>query len=174
MGILNRFEYKRWSLAMMINIRKGGDVGNITLRNLIANGQAKILEDYRNREILVKGVVEQPDGSFVPNTTPVVFDQTFYNNYVATVGTNFIEDGSFVRLGYVTLGYDLSNYVANTPIKGLNLSVTGRNLLLLTAYRGSDPMVNYTGTTRGAGTFGIDYNNLPPTRSISFSLNANF
>lgn len=174
MGILNRFEYKRWSLAMMINIRKGGDVGNITLRNLMSNGQAKLLEDYRNREILVKGVVEQPDGSFLPNTTPVVFDQTFYNNYVATVGTNFVEDGSFVRLGYVTLGYDLSKYVANTPIKGLNLSVTGRNLLLLTAYKGSDPVVNYTGTTRGAGTFGIDYNNLPPTRSISFSLNANF
>ncbi len=173
-GVLNRISYKKWSLSMMVNLRKGGDVANITLRNLMGSGQAEILEDYRNREILVKGVVEQPDGTYVPNTTPVIFDQTFYNNYVGAVGSNFIEDGSFIRLGYVTLGYDLSNYVKNIGLERLTLSATGRNLLLLTSYRGSDPLVNYTGSAGGAGTFGIDYNNLPTTRSFSFSLNATF
>lgn len=173
-GISNRLNYKKWSLDMMVNIRKGGDVANITQRSLMGNGQAKIWEDYRNREVLVKGVVKQADGSYLPNTTPVVYDQTFHRNYVETVGSNFLEDGSFIRLGYVTLGYDLSKYVAHTLIKGLNFSVTGKNLLLFTKYTGSDPVVNYTGTSRGTGTSGIDYNNQPATRSVSFSLNANF
>ncbi len=173
-GWSNRVNYKKWSLSTMVNMRKGGDVANITLRNLMTNGQSALWEDYRNRQILVDGVVEQPDGSFRPNTTPVIYDRDFHMNYVAPVGTNFVEDGSFIRLGYVTLGYDFSDYVKSIGLEKLRLSVTGRNLYLLTAYRGPDPQVNYTGTAGGAGTFGIDYNNLPNTRSISFNLSATF
>ncbi len=173
-GVLNKVDYNKWSLSMMINMRKGGDVANLTLRGLMGNGQAKIMEDYRNRLVLIDGVVEQPDGTFVPNTKPVVYDQTFHTNYVATVGSNFIEDGSFVRLGYVTVGYDFSKYADLLGMKTLKFSATGRNLLLFTAYKGSDPLVNYTGTSGGTGTFGVDFYNTPITRSFSFNLSATF
>jgi len=173
-GWRNKFNYRNWSLSTMVNFRKGGDVVNGTLRSLISGGQAKMLEDYRNRLVMIDGVVEQPDGSYVENSNPVVFDQLFYNNYVAPVGSNFVEDGSFVRLGYVTLGYDMSNVVRNTGIEGLTLSLTGRNLFLQTSYSGSDPIVNYTGTSGGTGTMGIDYLNIPNTRTFSFNVSANF
>ncbi len=173
-GWSNRVTYKKWSLSTLVNIRKGGDVANMTLRTLMGNGQSALWEDYRNREMVIEGVVEQVDGSYVPNATPVIYNQDFHNNYVAPVGSNFVEDGSFIRLGHVTLGYDLTDYVTRTGLKNLRVSVTGRNLFLLTAYRGSDPNTNYTGSSGGAGTIGIDYNNLPNTRSISFNLSATF
>jgi len=140
-GWQNYFQYRSWSLSALVNMRKGGDVVNGTLKNLMSSGMAKNLEDYRNREILVEGVVEQPDGSFSPNTNPVIFDQLFYINYYAPVGSNFVEDASFVRLANVTLSYDMSYLTRKIGIKGLKLSITGRNLLLFTNYSGSDPIV---------------------------------
>mgnify|MGYP004701629853 CR=1 FL=1 len=173
-GWLNRWYFRSWSLAAMINFRKGGDVVNGTLRSLMSGGQAKNLETYRNRQILIDGVVEHPDGTFTQNTVPVVFDQAFYLNYFAPVGSNFIEDGSFMRLSYATLTYNAKNLAQSIGIKGLSFSATGRNLLLLTNYSGSDPVVNYTGTSGGTGTFGIDYLGIPNTRSYNFTVSATF
>lgn len=173
-GWLNRWSYKSLSLAVMAQFRYGGDVVNGTLRSLISGGQAKMLEDYRNRLILIDGVVEQPDGSFTENSVPVVFDQAFYNNYYAPVGSNFVEDGSLARLSYATLSWDVSPLARKAGMKALQFSVTGKNLLLLTNYSGSDPVVNYTGTAGGTGTFGIDYLGVPQTRSITLNISATF
>lgn len=173
-GWLNRWNYKSWSLSVMTNFRKGGDVVNGTLRSLMSGGQAKILETYRNRQILIDGVVEQPDGSYLQNTVPVVFDQAFYLNYYAPVGSNFIEDGSLMRIGYATLSYNAINLAQRIGITGLSFSATGRNLLLLTNYSGSDPVVNYTGDAGGTGTYGIDYLGVPNTRSYTFTVSATF
>lgn len=173
-GWRHQFNYRNWSLSAMMNFRKGGDVVNGTLRSLMSGGQAKTMEDYRNRLVLIDGVVEQPDGSYAENTKPVVYDQIFHANYVAPVGSNFVEDGSFIRLGYVTLGYDMSRFVQNSGIKGLRFSLTGRNLYLITNYSGSDPSINYTGTSGGTGTYGIDYLNVPNTRTFSFNVSATF
>lgn len=173
-GWLNRWSYKAWSLSVMTNFRKGGDVVNGTLRSLMSGGQAKNLETYRNRQILVDGVVEQPDGTYAENTVPVVFDQTFYLNYFAPVGSNFVEDGSLMRVGYATLSYNAAGLAEKIGIKGLTFSATGRNLLLLTNYSGSDPVVNYTGTAGGTGTFGIDYLGIPNPRSYNFTVSATF
>lgn len=173
-GWQNYWQYRNLSLSVLINFRKGGDVVNGTFRSLMGSGMAKELEDYRNRELLIDGVVEMPDGTYSPNTQPVIFNQQFYNNYFAPVGSNFIEDASLVRVTNVTLGYDLSKMIKNSSIKGLNLSITGRNLLLLTNYSGSDPVVNYTGSSGGTGTYGIDNMPIPNTRSISFNISAKF
>lgn len=173
-GWLNRFQYKALSLSVMANFRYGGDVVNGTLRSLLSGGQAKMLEDYRNRLILIDGVVEQPDGSYLPNTVPVVFDQAFYNNYYAPVGRNFVEEASLARISYATLAYDASSLARKIGVKGLQFSVTGKNLLLLTNYSGSDPVVNYTGSSGGTGTFGIDYLGIPNTRSYTLNISATF
>ncbi len=173
-GVENTWKYHNWSLSALVSMRKGGDVVNGTKASLLSSGMDKTLEDYRNRQIVVKGVVEQSDGSFVPNTKPVVFDQLFYSNYYAPVGTNFIEDGSLVRLANVTLAYDMSYLSKQIGISNLKLSVNGRNLFLWTNYSGSDPIINYTGNSGGAGTYGVDYLRTPNTRSVSFNISANF
>ncbi|MEN8115482.1 MAG: SusC/RagA family TonB-linked outer membrane protein [Bacteroidota bacterium] len=175
-GIQNNWTLGNLSLSALINIRKGGDVVNGTLLSLMGSGMAKNLETYRNREIMVEGVVEQPDGSFIENNTPILFSPNiaFYTNYFSPVSTNFIEDGSFVRLANVTLSYDMRRLSEKIGIQGLKLSLTGTNLLLLTTYSGSDPVVNYTGSSGGAGTYGVDYLRVPNTRSVLFNISANF
>lgn len=173
-GWLNRWQYKSWTLSVMTNFRKGGDVVNGTLRSLMSGGQAKMLENYRNRLLLIEGMVEQPDGSFIENTIPVVFDQAFYLNYYAPVGSNFVEDGSLMRIGYATLAFDAHKLAKKIGIKGMSFSVTGRNLMLLTNYSGSDPVINYTGSAGGTGTYGIDYLGVPNTRSYTLNISATF
>ena len=88
-------------------------------------------------------MVEQADGTYVPNTKPIILDQQTISNYFNNVSSNFIEDGSYIRLSYVTVAYDFSKYMkklgGSNPIKGLKCSLTGRNLFLLTKYTGSDP-----------------------------------
>ncbi len=173
-GLLNKFRYGNWNLDFMFNFRMGGDVINGTSRSLLSGGQHRMLEVYRNRQIVIEGVVQQSDGTFSKNITPVVFDQNFVTNYFNTVSTNFIEDGTFLRLSYITLSYNLDKLVKKAGIAGMNVSLTGRNLFLLTSYSGSDPQVNYTGSTGGSGTFGIDNLNVPGVRSFTFNLNMKF
>ena len=162
------------TLSFLFDFRKGGDVVNGTKRYLLSTGQSKMLETYRNREILVEGVVKNSDGGYEPNTKKVIFDQNFVNSYFNPVSTNFIEDGSFIRLSYVTFNIDLSKYLKSQSVKGLNFSVTGRNLFLLTKYQGSDPVISSGKAAYGAGDVGLDYLGVPNTRTFSFGLTATF
>ena len=92
----------------------------------------------------------------------------------AANGTRYWYDGSYIRLSYVTVGYDLSRLLSKKcPIKGLKVSATGRNLFLLTKYTGSDPQI-LAGTGGGTGSAGIDNYSVPTTRSFNFSLSATF
>jgi hypothetical protein len=58
-----------------------------------------------------------------------------------------------------------------TPIAGLNVGISGRNLLLITPYEGIDPETNLMGSVNAQG---LDYFNMPNTRSISARLGINF
>ena len=174
LGLGSSFRWKDLTVSFLFDGRCGGDVYNYTRRGLNSSGMESLLSKYRNHEILIKGVVAQPDGSYAPNTTPVILDSNFINNYYNVVSSNFIEDGSYIRLSYVTVGYDFSNFLKKgCPIKGLKLSATGRNLFLLSKYTGSDPQI-LAGTGGGTGSAGIDYYSVPSTRSFNFSLSATF
>lgn len=174
LGLGSTFTWKDLSVSFLIDGRCGGDVVNVTRRGLVSNGMENLLTKYRNHEIVFDGVVKQADGSYAPNTTPVVFDRNFVNNYYYAVSSNFIEDGSYIRLSHLTIGYDFSKLLAkNCPIKGLKFTATGRNLFLLTKYTGSDPQI-LAGTGGGSGSAGIDNYSVPSTRSFNFSLSATF
>lgn len=174
LGLSTNFRYKVFSVSMLINGRKGGDVVNVTGRGLWNSGQHKALEFYRGRQIVWDGVVVQTDGTFKPNTTPVVLDYRTITEYFAGVSSNFIEDASYIRLSYVTLTYDLSRFVKKTMLKGLKCSMTGTNLFLLTKYTGSDPQINASTSAGGTGGMGIDNYPVPDSRGFNFTLNANF
>jgi TonB-linked SusC/RagA family outer membrane protein len=173
-GISNTINYKGLSLGFLFDGRLGGDVVNVTGRGLISNGQNKILETYRGRQVVVDGVVEQADGSYLPNTTAITLDYQTITNYFNSVSSNFVEDGSYIRLSYVTLGYDLSKYVKNTAFKGLRCTFTGNNLFLLTKYTGADPTSNASVGSGGTGSAGIDNYAVPNTMSFNFGLTATF
>ena len=165
--------------SFLFDGRVGGDVVNVTGRNLISSGNHNILEKYRGRQVEFDGVKEitNEDGSvdYIKNTTPITLNQTTITNYFYNVSTNFIEDGSYLRLSYVTLGYDFAKLIKNqTFLKGLKLNFTCNNVFLLTKYTGTDPVCNASTSAKGTGSAGIDNSPVPSTRSYNISLSASF
>lgn len=176
-GLSSTFTWKDLSVGFLLDGRVGGDVANITGRGLMSNGMDARSAKYRNHKVVFNGVVDNGDGTYSPNTTPVILDQSVINNYVYQVSSNFIEDGSYLRLSYVTVAYDFTNFMrklgSRNPVKGLKLTLTGRNLLLLTRYSGVDPQV-MPSATGGAGAMGIDNYSVPSMRSYNLNLNVTF
>ena len=83
----------------------------------------------------------------------------------------FIEDGSFLRMQDLTIGYTFpSNVAMKLGLSKLRLYASGSNLFILTNYSGYDPEVDIqTGLTPG-----MDYNRYPRNRAFSFGVNLNF
>jgi TonB-linked SusC/RagA family outer membrane protein len=88
------------------------------------------------------------------------------------ISSRFVEDGSFVRLGDVTLGYKLPAGVgARVHLANARLYVSGRNLKTWTRYSGYNPDVN----SAGAGSnvvMGVDYYAYPLARTYSVGITA--
>ncbi len=173
MGITSMLQWKNLSVSFLLDARKGGKVLNVTQRSLFSNGQSLFTEKYRNREVVVKGMVQQADGSYVPNEKPILLDQKTLIDNFSNITSNFLEDGSYLRLSYVTVSYDFSSLLKNSVFNALRLSLTGRNLFLATKYTGCDPQVN-AGVAGGTGNMGVDNFSIPSTRSFNVSINATF
>jgi hypothetical protein len=89
-------------------------------------------------------------------------------NYSRQENSRFLEDGSFLRLRALTLGYTLPRILTTKyHIQKLRLYVSGNNLLLFTRYKGADPESNL-----GTGNIqGYDYGVPPQPRAVQFGLN---
>ena len=121
--------------------------------------------------------MKNADGTYTPNGKSVELTQAYYTSILGRVGTAFIEDGSWARLRYLTLSYAVpASLLSPTKfIKGVELSVTGRNLVLLTNYSGADPETAAAGAgVRGGGSNGFDYGNVPATRGVDMAVRVNF
>jgi TonB-linked SusC/RagA family outer membrane protein len=84
-----------------------------------------------------------------------------------------VEDGSFLRLSTLTLGYTLPDKIASKlKMKKLRIYASGYNLWLWTNYSGFDPEVS---TRRKSPlTPGVDYSAYPKSQSFVFGVNVNF
>ena len=84
-----------------------------------------------------------------------------------------VEDGSFLRLNTLTLGYTLpSSLTDKVHVKSLRFYATCYNVFILTNYSGFDPEVSTRRKT--PLTPGVDYSAYPRSRQIVFGLNLNF
>ncbi|SHJ73426.1 TonB-linked outer membrane protein, SusC/RagA family [Hymenobacter daecheongensis DSM 21074] len=177
--VTNTFAYKGLSLAFLADFRKGGLVVNGNDWSATRSGLSeRTLE--RGKQVTFPGVVATTgsDGTvtYTPNTRTVELSETYYRNILGTVGTAFIEDGSWARLRYATFSYTLpAKLLGDKIIKGVELSVTGRNLVLFTPYSGVDPETAAAGAgVRGGGSSGFDYGGVPATRGVDMGLRVSF
>ena len=86
--------------------------------------------------------------------------------------SEFIEDGSFLKVKNVTLGYTFPKSVLKSlGISGLRLYATATNLLTITGYSGYDPEVTTNGNWL---TSGIDFGNYPSAKTYNFGVVVNF
>jgi TonB-linked SusC/RagA family outer membrane protein len=173
LGISNNFTYKNFDFGFLFDIRKGGDVINATASTMTGYGMSESVGNHRNEVILIDAVVEQDGGGFVDNNEDVVVDRTFYSRYNG-IGENYVEDGSWIKLRNIRLGYSF-NTSKTSFIRKLNLAVTATNVWMWSSYSGGDPETNFGGSgVGGAGTQGLDYFNTPTVRTVSFNLKASF
>ena len=98
---------------------------------------------------------------------------------VASAGNNqkmsdwFIEDGPYVRLQNVTLGYSISpDFLQKIKVSRLRLYLSAQNLYTWTKYTGYDPEIG--SFNQNALLTGIDNGRYPSPRTFSFGLNVDF
>ncbi|MBO9562252.1 MAG: TonB-dependent receptor [Niastella sp.] len=89
--------------------------------------------------------------------------------------TRWIEDGSYLRLKNIIIGYTIPNKVLQSvtggTISSFRLYISSQNLLTFTGYDGWDPEIGSKNTTL---TNGIDYGQYPAARSFQFGLQVGF
>ena len=93
--------------------------------------------------------------------------------------SRWVEDGSFLRLKNVTIGYSIPQKLLSKQrvIRGVRFSLSGQNLLTLTSYTGMDPEVGaYVGRDAGGDNqaIGVDFGRYPLTRFYTASINIDF
>ena len=143
-SIQNSFSYKNFDLSFLFRGSVGNDVLNMS--RLYYEGFS-----YFGSNNILKSTLDHPE----------------YKGG-AIYSSRFIEDGSFVKLDNLTLGY-------NVPLKGkiiskMRIYVTGQNLLTLTKYKGMDPEVHLAGLEPGIEW----YTFYPRTKTYLLGLNITF
>ncbi len=156
-GFTTTVTYKLFSLNLFIN----GVYGN-----KIANGNRLKMEDTQAGLNVIDYAYTQ---AWSPDQPSNAYPRLLYKNGDFT--DRIVEDGSYMRLGMVTLGYRPN--VKNLKfVNGLDFFVTGRNLLTVTKYTGYDPEVN--SFTNDPLRMGVDWSSYPNTRSFIVGVNVNF
>jgi iron complex outermembrane receptor protein len=146
-GWNNTFNYKSWTLTMFFQ----GVFGNKILNASRA---------YLNNIGLV--TVGQNVLASIAGESPVT------DNNAHAPSDRYLENGSYVRLSSLTLGYNFG--CLNDYIKGLRLYATCNNVFTLTGYKGIDPEVNLGGIEPGID----NRQTYPRTRTFMFGINVNF
>lgn len=168
--------FKKWQLSGLLDIKKGGDVWNGTKGALYNFGTHRDTE-IRNTDVVFgrtyrPGAVWGPGAGQTVQLTRTNWWQDLGSGF-GPVASQFMEDGSYVKLREISLGYTLDQpFVRNmVGLSSINLRVAGRNLHTWTKYTGIDPETNLA----GAETLlhGVDYFNNPQTRSVVLTVGLN-
>src|SRR2546421_3156211 len=91
------------------------------------------------------------------------------NNF-GEASTRFLEDGDYLRLSNVTLGYNLPVAGLIRGVRDMRIAVTGQNLLVITKYSGYYPEDNTDKSINGVPSLGIDYTSFPRPRTFPFNV----
>lgn len=175
MGINNTFSYKGFDLNFLVDIRQGGVFYSGTVGNLRSTGLAIETAENRGQSFIDQGVLEQGDGTYLPNDVPVQSMQDFWAHYSAISNTEGnIFDASYVKLREVRISYSLpTDLLSETFIDGLRVGVEARNLWIIKDYLPHvDPELNFFGPA--AVGEGVEFNSIPSVRSYGVNLMLTF
>jgi TonB-linked SusC/RagA family outer membrane protein len=154
-GFNNTFSYKGLSLSVFFNFVQGNEVFNSSRRFIESDGQRY---GWNHLAVAAEDIWENP-GDEALRPQPLIGG----NNAANASSTRYLEDGSYVRLRNVTLGYSVpKTALGNSGVKDIFIYITGQNLWIATDYSGFDPEMDETGSEFfrypvGQGyTFGLD------------------
>ncbi|MEO6719845.1 MAG: SusC/RagA family TonB-linked outer membrane protein [Ferruginibacter sp.] len=173
-GFTNTFSYKNFSLRTLVDARIGGKVYSRTKQDQWQKGTGVGTEDPG--DFIVDGVVEQADHSFKENTKKITRMEMFAYRGWGNIGEEFVLDATTVSLREVSLSWGINTSFWKNRVKGLTLSLVGRNLLYI--YRDKEfaamGISSESSFAPTAAAQGIESRNMPITRSIGVNLNVIF
>ncbi len=159
-GFTNTFNYKGIDLSVMFQFNYGNDVYNATrlYATQTQNERTNQLAEVADRWTPTNA------SNRVPSAKGYVKNELY---------SRFIEDGSFLRLKNVTLGYTLpTNWTKKAYISKLRVYASGQNLFCISGYSGYDPEVSTASSS--PMTPGLDWGAYPKSRVITFGLDIQF
>ena len=194
-GWTNTFRYKNFDLSLFINGSVGNKVYNylgmsLTHMNSTWTNQ---LNSVNDRAILapIDANKDYTNGAVVNGVTVYHWYDDVTNVRVTNPGTStpratindpndndrvsdrYVEDGSYIRLKNITLGYTFPKRLTNKwHIENLRLYANIQNLLTITGYNGYDPEIGVS--TASANVMGLDNGRYPSPTVYSFGLNVTF
>ncbi|MEO7264440.1 MAG: TonB-dependent receptor [Ferruginibacter sp.] len=188
-GFNNQFTFKRWDASVFVNFSIGNDIYNankIEFSNgFTANSNLLDIMQGRWKTVTETGQTAQyisssgqiiglaPDVLAALNKNATIWQPARGTGAAAFIPHSWaIEDGSFLRVNNITLGYSLPvSGISRVKMTKLRFYLTVNNLAVLTSYSGYDPEVS---VRKSPLTPGLDYSAYPKSRSFIFGINATF
>lgn len=167
-GWNNNFSYKGFDLGVFFQFIVGNDIFNHSRASYENLGWSRIgtgfpLPDGNNHKLADQRWMEPGDITDIPRASLTNVNWREYSS-------RWLEDGSFLRLKTLTLGYTFTRPVLDRiGLRSLRVYAQGQNLLTFTSYTGFDPEVNQN--ARNPQVAGSDFGTFPQTRSINFGFN---
>ena len=158
-GLTNTFHIYGFDFSFMLQYSYGNDVYNVTrlLGTRTASSGTNMLTE----------VLDRWTPYHTSNAVPAVEKKINLDIY-----SRYIEDGSYVRLKNITLGYTFpSKWMRKAKISKLRLYATAANLFCLTKYSGYDPEVNWKSSALMPG---VDFGSYPKNRAVTMGLEISF
>lgn len=151
----NSFAYKNFDLQIFLQGVAGNDIYNA---NRIWQEGMAVPQNQTAK------VLDRWTGEGTSNSVPrAVYSDPNKN---ARHSSRFVEDGSYLRIKNLTLGYTLPQAISKKAyLQTVRMYMSCQNLYTMTKYSGFDPEV---------GANGIDLSTYPLTRTISFGVNVKF
>ncbi len=183
--------FKGFDLSVFLNFQYGNDVyntGKIQYNQFRRVTYGNMLNDMRSGNrftyIDVDGSYTGTPGEVVTdlgqladlNAGKAMWSHNSHGIAGAVIHSWAVEDGSFIRLNNVSLGYSLpTSLITRFGMTRFRVYVTGNNLHIWTKYSGYDPEVSTSRNSEYAAlTPGIDYSSFPRSRSYTFGLDISF
>lgn len=177
-GITNQFKYKNFDLTFLFQGTCGNDIFNVARIKRddgVGYGTAKFdrwTPEHQNTDVPALYAASYRE-AYRKN-----WDAAHPNNHLVStvtlptsggnVNERWIENGSYIRLKNLTLGYTFNKVSVFDHIR---IYLTATNLFTITKYSGFDPEVSsFTGSDAQLGT---DFNSYPSSRVISLGVNIN-
>ncbi|TCS89930.1 TonB-linked SusC/RagA family outer membrane protein [Anseongella ginsenosidimutans] len=181
-GFSNSFSYKGFDLSILLTGTYGNDVFNYlrfvnTNPNNINLGRNLLEETFAYARI---GTGDNGAPRLLnPETSVPRVSGSDVNGNGARFTDKFVEDGSYIRIKNIQLGYNLpESFLGRQPvIQAARLSVGVQNLATFTRYKGYDPEIgSFVGRDVAADTqpTGLDYGRYPSTPIYTFSVGLDF
>ncbi|QQL49826.1 SusC/RagA family TonB-linked outer membrane protein [Mucilaginibacter ginkgonis] len=160
-GFNNTFTYKGFDLNVFLRWSGGNKVYNRTRVDLLnqnfVNNGTEILGRWQS--------AANPGDGVTPRQW---FGKATFINQDAAAYSRFVENGDFLRMDNLAIGYKLPAEIVNKlKVARVRLYASAQNVFVITKYKGLDPEINNNGA-------GIDYNSNPLARTFTFGVNVGF